>query len=48
MIRKLIGMMVCWRNGHKRGRPVSRDQTHKRFECPRCGRRTTYPIRVQA
>lgn len=47
-MKKLIGRLICWKKGHRRGKEVSKDQTHKRFECPRCGRRTTYAVKAQA
>jgi predicted RNA-binding Zn-ribbon protein involved in translation (DUF1610 family) len=45
----MLGKLICWWKGkHVRGRMVSKDQTHKRFECPRCGRNTTYPVKAQS
>lgn len=46
MIRRLI--CKFWYGKHLRGKPVSTDQTHKTFACPRCGRKTIYPIAVKA
>jgi DNA-directed RNA polymerase subunit RPC12/RpoP len=49
MLRKLIGRFICWLKGrHIRGRLVSKDETHKTFECERCGRRTIYSIKSKA
>ena len=44
MIRKLLGRLVCWRHGHRRGRRIeSLDNGRtKRFQCPRCERITEY------
>lgn len=48
-MRRLIGRLMCWWNGkHLRGKPLSKDQTHKRFSCPRCGRSTIYPVKAKA
>lgn len=45
----MIGRIVCWWKGkHLRGKLVDKDQTHKTFGCPRCGRRTIYPVSVKA
>lgn len=41
----MLGRIVCWwRKKHLRGKLVDQDQTHKTFACPRCGRRTIYPV----
>jgi predicted RNA-binding Zn-ribbon protein involved in translation (DUF1610 family) len=40
----VIRRIICYFKGHLRGRLVSKDQTHKRFACPRCGRITTYRV----
>ena len=48
-MRLLIGRLICRAKGkHLRGRLVSKDQTHKTFACPRCGRNTIYPVKVAA
>lgn len=47
-MRLLIARLVCRWKGHRRGRLVSKDQTHKKFECPRCERTTTYPVKAKA
>lgn len=47
-MRKLIARLICRWKGHRRGRLVSQDQTHKTFECPRCGRNTIYPVKKAA
>lgn len=45
-MRKLIGGIICkFKGRHVRGRLVSKDQTHKTFSCPRCGRSTIYPVK---
>lgn len=46
MIRRLICQF--WFKKHLRGKLLEQDQTHKTFACPRCGRRTIYPISVKA
>lgn len=46
-MRLLIGRLMCRLKGkHLRGKLISKDQTHKRFACPRCGRNTTYPVKA--
>ena len=47
-MRRLIGRIICRWKGHLRGRLVSKDQTHKRFKCPRCERMTIYPVKAKA
>ena len=44
MIVKLIGSLVCRFRGHRRGKRVRAEQngTHKFYQCPRCGRETSY------
>jgi transcription elongation factor Elf1 len=48
-MRKLIGKLICrFKGRHQRGRLISKDQTHKTFECPVCGRNTIYPVKAKA
>lgn len=43
----MLGKLTCWWKGkHLRGKLISKDQTHKRFACPRCGRNTSYPVKA--
>lgn len=47
-MRRLIGRLICrWKGKHLRGKLISKDQTHKRFRCPRCERTTTYPVKAK-
>lgn len=44
-----LGRIACWWRGkHVRGKLLSKDQTHKTFACPRCGRNTIYAIKEKA
>jgi 4-hydroxy-3-methylbut-2-en-1-yl diphosphate synthase IspG/GcpE len=44
-MKKLIARLQCYATGHLRGKLVSKDQTHKFYACPRCGRQTSYAIK---
>lgn len=47
-MRLLWGRLVCRLRGHLRGRRVEVQENGKKkyFECPRCGRRTSYSIKT--
>ncbi len=49
MIARLLGRLRCKLAGkHLRGKLVHQDQTHKTFQCRRCDRKTTYPVKAKA
>jgi DNA-directed RNA polymerase subunit RPC12/RpoP len=48
---KLIGRIVCWAKGHRRGVQVgaigqeSMGNRERLFACPRCGHKTRYKVK---
>lgn len=41
----MIGKLICFFKGHKRGKLVSQVGDLRTFHCPRCGHETRYKVK---
>jgi len=48
MMLRIIGRLICVFKGHLRGKRVASHENGsvKVYACPRCGRKTSYPVKA--